>query len=66
MAKKTIVRWVIGYRQDGNFRGLYTGQWLTRKDAIEGHTKPNNWDWRKRKRRGDFVTKAKIIYEEPK
>lgn len=66
MAKKTVVRWVIGYRQPCSFSGLYVGQWLTRKDAIAAHIEAKGKDWKERRRRGDYATKATITYEEPK
>lgn len=34
---RTATRWVITYDQGPHFRGLYTGQWLTRKAAIRAH-----------------------------
>ena len=35
--KRTETRWVIVYDQGPYFQGLYTGQWLTRKAAIQAH-----------------------------
>lgn len=67
------IRWVI----IGTV-GLYTGQWLTRKDAIEAHTRawydgyPANPPdserqrlWKQCRRRGDRAIQAAISWEVP-
>jgi hypothetical protein len=73
MSKRTETRWVIV----GN-AGLYTGQWLTRRDAIEAHAghyyaqwpgQPRaEWiadQWKRRRKNGDRCVKATITWTEP-
>ena len=49
------VRWVIVYR-----KGLYVGQWLTRKDAIAEHTRDLGKAWAKCRANGDRAMKVVI------
>jgi len=43
--------------------GLYVGQYLSRRDAIEGHTKMIGQSWRKCHKRGDRFVKVIITWE---
>lgn len=53
--------WVITYQ--GKYkRGLYTGQWQTRSQAIMEHTKDIGRTWEKCKREGDRCVRAVITY----
>jgi hypothetical protein len=61
---RTTWRWVIAWD-----KGLYVGQWLTRKDAIEAHVAHYYWPhekyevkdaWKKRRKLGDYAVKAMI------
>lgn len=64
-------RWVIAYDREGlrGHSGLYVGQWLTRKAAIEAHVAHYYWPhekydvkdaWKKRRKLGDYAVKALI------
>lgn len=55
--KRKAVRWVI----IGRF-GLYTGQYLLRKDAIRNHCNDLGKDWDYCKKKGDRAIKATITY----
>lgn len=57
---KKEIRWVIV----GNC-GLYTGQWLTRKRAIEVHTWELGKTWAECQKNGDRAVKAEISWEAP-
>jgi hypothetical protein len=60
MAVKTETRWVIVYKQ-----GLYTGQWLTRKDAIEEHTRDKGKTWAECRKFGDRAVRAGLVWDDP-
>jgi hypothetical protein len=55
-------RWVIVYEQGKKWRGLYTGQWLTRANAIADHTAEKGKTWRECRRDGDRAVKATIMW----
>lgn len=56
------VRWVIVYDQGKRWRGLYTGQWLTRAHAIADHTSEKGKTWGECRRDGDRAVKATIMW----
>jgi len=71
MKKRSAWRWVIAYgREDSpGHSGLYVGQWLTRRNAIEAHVAHYYWPhetyevkeaWKKRRKMGDYAVKAFI------
>ena len=51
----SAIRWVIV-----GCHGLYTGQWLTRKDAISTHCEEKGHEWARCKRHGDRAVKALV------
>jgi hypothetical protein len=71
MKTKTDTRWFIV-----GVHGLYIGQWLTRKSAIEGHCLDYIWghettpatpfeletEWKRCRADGDRAVKVKITY----
>jgi hypothetical protein len=57
VSTKKEIRWVI----IGNC-GLYTGQWLTRRDAIEQHCREIDYSWEACRKKGDRAVKATIIW----
>lgn len=48
----------------GDF-GLYTGNWLRRREAIEAHCRELGKPWRLCRRDGDRAVKAIVIWEDP-
>lgn len=50
-------RWVII-----GIYGLYTGQWILRKDAIKEHCQMKGYGWNLCKKRGDRAVKVTISY----
>jgi hypothetical protein len=57
---RTETRWVII-----GPHGLYTGQYITRKDAIIEHEQAFCGRWAQFRRLGDRCVKATITWEEP-
>lgn len=55
--KKKVKRWVIV-----GVHGLYTGQWIKRKEAIEQHCEDLGKTWDYCKKKGDKAIKAEITY----
>lgn len=54
-------RWEeFGWAIQGEF-GLYTGWWLTRKEAIQTHTGDVGKSWKECRKKGDRVVKI-LIY----
>jgi len=58
----SVIRWVIV----SQYHGLYIGQWLRRRDAIRDHCEDLGKSWKECRKKGDYVTKARITYVEPK
>lgn len=58
--KKDIKDWEeYGWAILGEY-GLYIGWWMTRKEAIESHTKELGRDWEYCKCKGDKAVKIRI------
>lgn len=59
MKTKVDIVWIIA-----GVHGAYCGWWLTRSEAIAEHCRLLGQNWRYCKRKGDYATKANLVFEQ--